>query len=179
MTSTWTTTKTWINNDIVTHTELNDYIGADGNVQYLADNFPKRATLWHEDSIVTAGNAITVVVTADQYYNSRAYQNTAADGDTFTQSVTLAAGTYTMTILGSKGNSRGIIDWTLGGVSIETGQDWYDAAPATYNDVETVTSISVTNPGTYVLRGTVNGKNASSTDYYIVLTKISFKQSSD
>lgn len=177
--ATWTTPQTYTDDTLIDEDDLNEAIGASGDLAYLAENFPKRATLWHEDSTVTSGNGITVAVTADQYYNFRAYQDAAADGDTFTQSVTLAAGTYTMTILGSKGNTRGIIDWTLGGVSIETGQDWYDAAAATYNDVETVTSISVTNPGTYVLQGTVNGKNASSTDHYVVLTKISFKQSSD
>ena len=82
-------------------------------------------------------------------------------------------GTFTVSVLGFTQNICGKVDWTLDGVSVGgtgVGQDWYSAA-TTYNVVKTF-SLTVSSIGYHILRFTVNGKNAGSSNYYIPLTAI-------
>jgi hypothetical protein len=141
--------------------------------------FPKRATMWHDWALATTGNAIAAVNISTQNYALASYQNPPANGDTFTHGCLLAAGTYTLKILGITDPSYGKIDWYLDGVSIATGQDWYSAGALVKNVVKTVANVSVVGSGWHILRGTVNGKNGTSTNYYIALTKYDFIPSAD
>jgi hypothetical protein len=135
--------------------------------------YPTSATLWHDQAKVITGNALLRNLDNNQYFQIYTYQNAAANGDIFEHTVALAAGTYTFEVLGLTANSRGIIDWTLGGSALVTGQDWYSAA-LTYNVIKS-NSVTVATSGVYTLRGTVNGKNASSTAYQMLLTKYWFR----
>lgn len=166
----WTTTpKTWTANELVTATMLNAEL-RDRLLHYY-NNLPYQATLWHQDSIVDSGNAITGTVQTSHAYNMLFYQNTAANGDQWHQDVLLAAGTYTLKLFGATNNNAGKLDLSLGGVAIATGQDWYSAS-LTLNTTKTVTGITVSEGGRLTLQGTVNGKHASSSSYSIYLTKL-------
>lgn len=143
-----------------------------------SNNFPQRATMWHHEATAVTGNPIVIRNAAHAYYHASYRFAGPADGTIFTQSFFLAAGTYDFYILGITYFNRGKIDWSVDGVSIETGQDWYTPG-AGYNVVKTISSVTITGDGYHKLTGTVNGKHTSATDYYIVLTKYWFKKSSD
>lgn len=141
------------------------------------NDFPVRAWLVHRQALVTAGNALRTDVGTSDIGNAVTYQNTAANGDTFTQSVFLRAGTYTFSALGLTGTSEGIIDWYIDNVSFITGQDWY-SSPAVHNVIKTG-SCTVIGDGFHVLKGVINGKNASSSSYYRTLQECWFTPSAD
>lgn len=172
----WTTPRDWTNGEVPDDTIMDAHIKA--NLTYLYDNMPARATLWHADAAVLAGGNITPNQNTSQRHGEYAYQFGAADADSFSGSVVLIAGTYSLRIVGIKLSSAGILDWTLDGASIATGQDWY-AAGTTYNQEVTISGITVTGNGRHTLVGTVNGQNASSSGYDIYLTKYAFIPSAD
>lgn len=132
--------------------------------------YPIAATLWHDDATIITGAALTITQDSAQRYAFWAYQNAPANGDTFEYSFLLAAGTYTLRVLGMTANSRGMIDWKIDGTTVVSGQDWYNGS-LTYNVVKTA-SVTVATDGVHTLRGIVNGKNASSSAYQMLLTKI-------
>lgn len=138
---------------------------------------PVRAEMWHETSLVLTGNALAPGVQTSQEHNIQTFQNTAADGDSFTNSFWIRAGTYTLRLLGVTGNNRGKVDWYIDGSLVASGQDWYSAS-TTFNVVKTVTSLTLTD-GKHTLKGVVNGKNVSSASYFIVLTRMDFVPSAD
>ncbi len=94
---------------------------------------------------------------------------TPADGDSFQQHFFLKAGTYTLWMNGITYTNRGKIDWYIDGALVTTGQDWYSAGIA-YNVIKSV-SVTVVGNGDHILKAVVNGKNASSSAYYYLLTK--------
>lgn len=140
--------------------------------------YPKRATMWHDEALITVGNALNVVHDANQNYGVWSDQNTPSTTDKFTQSFMLQAGTYTFSVLGITGNNYAKLDWYIDGASVVTGEDWYSGS-TTYNVLKTHGSIVVATDGYHTLEGRVNGHNGSSTDYYILLTKYWFTPSAD
>ena len=139
---------------------------------------PTRAVCWHDESIVIIGNPLNPLVDANQVYNFCVYQNAAANGDMFSQSVFLRAGTYTFSVLGETTNASGLADWYLDGSLVVSGQDWYSAG-TTRNVVKSTVSITIASDGYHVLKGTVNGQNGASGGYELRLTKMWFKQTAD
>lgn len=138
---------------------------------------PKRAS-WFFDEATHALN-ITLALSASQMYGMT-WQTAPADandGDTFTFSGYLAAGTYILSVLGNTYSTRGMLDWYIDETRVTAYQDWYSAA-AVYNVIKTA-SITVPTSGYHVLRGKVNSKNAASTDYVISLTKVWLKMAAD
>lgn len=89
---------------------------------------------------------------------------TASDGDYIQWFVNLAAGTYTLTHTYTSASNRGKWDWYLDTTKLGT-IDGYSAGPV-YNVVSTVTNITIAADGNYTLKLLVNGKHASSTEYY-------------
>lgn len=151
-----------------------------GDVGYELDRYehpklyPEQWAHMHHHSKVTNGNAFQVDTQKEQVHNIKTYQETPADGDVFEAKVVLAKGTYTFRVCGITQVDAGIIDWTLDGVSIAAGQDWYGILA--YNTVKTTTTITVAKSGIHTLVGTVNGKNGSSSDFYIVLCEYRFEK---
>jgi hypothetical protein len=141
------------------------------NIKYIAENLPHHITLWHNTSLVTAGNALAGVSAPSQYYYWAWLQNVSADADSFTQSFVCASGTYDVYILCRKTANSGKVDWTLDGVSIDTAMDFYNAATLN-NQILTIADVSISTPGRHKLQATVNGKNASSGGYDVQITKI-------
>ena len=179
---TWTTITTIVQDQVVDIDIMNDEWA--GNIQHVYDSAPKRATMWHSESLVLNGNAIASAVSTSQLHNAYSYQNTGADGDIFTNGCFLAAGTYTLKLLGVTLSAYGKLDWTIkhadavSWTTLATGQDWYSAG-GTYNVVKTISSIVLADPGWYAIKGTVNGKNGSSSGYQISLTNMTMYQAAD
>lgn len=137
----------------------------------------QRATMW-ADEFTPGASCASITTTIDAAQNYAFYSNCAdnADGDDFTTSFSLAAGTYTVYVLGVTFNNRAILDWEVDDVSVETGQDWYSAGVVA-GAVKTF-PITVTD-GYHKLEGIVNGKNASSSAFIVTLTKIWIKPAAD
>lgn len=89
----------------------------------------------------------------------------ADDGDYMEWFVNLAAGTYTLTHIYNQSTDRGIVRWSLDGTSVGT-VDCYGAV-ATFNTVGSITGITVAADGNYTLKGAIDGKNASSSDFFL------------
>lgn len=135
-------------------------------------NLPRRVTLFHEDSIVLSGTALARVINTAQLYNHYAHQNPAANGDSFTQSFLLLAGQYTFRVLGMTSTDFGILDWYLDDTLMISQQDFYSVAGA--NNVVFNATVTVPTSGPHTLRAVVNGKNTSSSNFFIRLTKFAF-----
>jgi len=161
---------------LIRASDHNLYFGE--NIAHLYANLPKRATMWHEESTVVAGNALARTIQTSAAYNYVMAQNTPAINDEFTNSFVVGEGTYTLYLLGATGASDGRVDWYVDDVLVASAQDWYSASPA-YNKLKTVADVVIAEGGYHVLKGIVAGKNASSSNYRLMLTKMWLAQASD
>lgn len=139
-----------------------------------AQVFPQRFSVLFDEvlsyNVSDTPLALTMPIDTLQILNYYCYQTTPNDGDYFTCSFVLKAGTYTCYAIGVTANNRGKIDWSLDGASQTTGQDWYNLTPQ--NNITKSFSLTVLTDGYHVLKGVMNGKNASATNYYWALSKI-------
>lgn len=148
--------------------------------QFIAETsppkYPIRATIWADELLKTNGAAdIYYLHSQDAYYHTR--QSPGTNGDVWTTSFMLAAGTYTLYTLGFTNSNEGKLDYSIDGVSAISGQDWYSAG-ATYMVIKSG-SVTVVGNGRHKLQMTVNGKNGSSSSYYMQLIKFWIVPSSD
>jgi len=95
---------------------------------------------------------------------------THADADEISYNVFLEKGTYTIAILGEKSIDLGIMDIDIDAGNVGT-IDWYNGAQVR-NSWNTVTSVAVATAGVKSLTVRVDGKNASSSDHWLVFTMI-------
>lgn len=144
----------------------------------LSIDYPTGSRMWHDECLITVGNPLSITIDATHRYGWYGFQSTAANGDTFTNRFLLKAGTYTFYALGRKGTGAGKIDWYVDNILIQSAQDWYNAAAAN-NTVLSVSNVIINTSGLHVLKGVVNGKNASSSGFAINLTKYWFVPASD
>lgn len=144
----------------------------------VSATYPKRWTGWHQDSTVLIGNPVSSFIDSSQAYNHYGLMTPSANGDSFTQSIYLVAGTYDFYVLGVTTASSAIVDWYLNGSLIASGQDWYSGATV-YNVEKKTATISVGINENHTLKAVVNGKNAASTGYDLYFTKFSFRQTVD
>src|SRR5438132_1737917 len=119
----WTTPTTRSAGDLITASIWN--VDMVDDVTFLAARMPIRAVMWHDESLVTAGTALSIAVDTAHVYNAQFFQGTPANGDTFTQGFYLKAGTYTFAALGITSTDRGLIDWYIDNVKVVSLQDWY------------------------------------------------------
>jgi hypothetical protein len=132
--------------------------------------YPTRALFSHINSTVIAGNALTQ--NTDVPFLGYAYQSPAANGDSFTQSFMLKAGTYTFRSRGfPDGANRGKIDWSIDGSVVISADNW--ASGTTRRDH----TVTVVGDGRHVLTGTING--STSGNWYMCIYDFSFIPSSD
>jgi hypothetical protein len=136
-----------------------------------------RATMWHDEAFVLSGGAIAIFAPSVNQDYGRAGQSPSVNGDTFTQSLMLKAGTYNFYVLGETASDRGLLDWYIDGVNFATGQDWYSAG-TTVNVIKSALAITVTGTGRHVLKGVVNGKNGASSGFAVLLAKYWIKLAS-
>jgi len=156
----------------------NSAIDLTGNTQiylmptalYYNTNFPKSPTLWHDQAIKTVGGTFVSIAENQQLYNNYTYQDSPADSDEWTHGFNCQAGTYQINLLSLDANDRGKLDLYIDNVLVASGIDFYNAS-ATPNQKHSTSNITIGN-GYHILKGKVNGKNGSSSSYYIALTKI-------
>lgn len=137
-------------------------------------DYPQHATLWHYQARIVAGGAMTNISLADApynltdgFFNLLSYQSTFADADSFEQPVLLAAGDYDFYALGGKNQYGGWLNWYLDDDLFWEAEDFYNAA-VQINVIEH-TTLTIPTDGHHILRGVVNGHNASSAAYFIPL----------
>lgn len=136
---------------------------------------PATASLLFDEATALVGDLVLVGEEATVIGDFQAYTfvmlnaATHADADSFAQSFFLAAGSYTLSVRGLSGSNRAKVDWYIDNVLAVSGQDWYSAS-FVRNVVQTA-SVTVTTDGRHTLKAVVNGKHASSSDYYYALTK--------
>lgn len=121
--------------------------------------------MFHYFSDIISGGSFVIEGTSS-FFGNDCYQGSGGNGDTFEQKFFLAAGTYTLKVYGSQAFNRGIVDWYVDGSIVASGQDWYSAGTSTV--IQTV-SVTIATDGEHTLKGVVNGKNGSSSGYYMAL----------
>ena len=141
-------------------------------VPSVRSDYPKRATMWHENiTIISGSSGIVKLQNGTQMHAIIVYQNPRTDGDAFTQSVFLKAGLYTFQALGRLSTDGGKIDWYIDSTLVISGQDWY-ASITTYNIIYS-DIVPVLFDGYHQIKGVVNGKNASSSSYTMIFINYS------
>jgi hypothetical protein len=140
-------------------------VGTTANFAFDAQ-FPTRATMCHFQSISTSGS-ITLVINTGQINNGFG-QSGGSDGESWSNSFFIKAGTYTLSFLGCTDADAPKIDWTMDGSAISggSGQDWYSVGTV-LNVIKSISNVTLTT-GRHKLVGTVNGRNASNTTNYTV-----------
>lgn len=123
----------------------------------------RKVRIFADEMSGPAGAAVEVDTA--QLYNMRLQITAAnaADGDEYTASFYIDAGTYDIITLGVATSANGKVDTYIDDVLVDTGQDWYSGS-TTQNVKKTVSSIAMTG-GEHTIKVKVNGKHASSTDY--------------
>jgi hypothetical protein len=93
--------------------------------------------------------------------------------DAFSYEFEMAAGTYTMAVMGVRGASSGSVQWSLDGrVLNKDAQDWY-ARGTVRNELVGISGINVAD-GNHVLRANIVGKNAASAGFELNITRVQF-----
>ena len=133
-------------------------------------SYPKTWTMWHDQSKVTNGNAIRKSNNTNQPYGRYADQNTPANGDISENGFYVAAGTYTLKMLIIKETDTGKLDISIDGGSVIGTIDFYGSLA--WGQEVSISSVVISTDGYHKLTMTVNGKNASSSDYHCYITKI-------
>lgn len=119
-------------------------------------------------SSADAYKAFTRIFNASGTLGMHAYQSSPANGDKIIFYFTLQDGEYTFCMIGVKYPDEGKSDLYVDDVKVNgaTPYDWY-AAATTLNQTWTVTGITLTTSGLHKFEIRVNGKNASSSNYFI------------
>jgi hypothetical protein len=131
--------------------------------------YPVAATMWHDQSRVISGNALSIVQDGNQRYAHFAYQSTSSVNDVFETGFVISAGTYTLAALGLADSNCGKPEVFVDGVSVGT-MDFY-AAGTTYNAIKTIANVTLT-AGYHKIEFKCSSKNGASSGFNLPLTKI-------
>lgn len=118
----------------------------------------------------TVGTWVTSISLGNLGQGFRTNTATAAQNDSISYDLALAAGTWTFTLVHGKGTTRGIYTVQIDGVTIGT-IDGYAAAAA--DAISTITGVAVATPGLKRVTLLMATKNPSSTNYAGVPTAMS------
>lgn len=138
------------------------------NMRLSAYGWPQTVMQFAQQFIWSATGAFTNTATQRFGFYFGPTAGNANNGDTIDMSFVIAPGTYTFSYAAVTSGDCGIVDGTLDGVSIFTGDDHYSAVPT--GNVIFSHSITIATGGRHTIRLTVNGKNGSSSDYRVLLT---------
>jgi hypothetical protein len=140
--------------------------------------YPKKAALFHDDMIVLTGAARLISYDSNSAYGQRTDQGGGgANGDSWTNGFVAEAGTYSIRFVFLMLTSNGKLDIYIDNVLKVSGVDFYGGT--NQNQVVTTGTFTIATSGYHVLKGVVNGKNASSSGYRIPLTKYTLSQAAD
>jgi len=112
-----------------------------------------------------------LIINAAYLFCGYIWNSTHTDGDNISYDIYLDAGTYTLCVLHSTINNCGIIDVDIDATEVDS-FDCYSAG-AVVNVKTTQTGIVIASAGRKTLKLRVDGKHASSSDYYAAVNWIS------
>jgi len=141
-----------------------------------------RVSLWHRWTQVTTGNPIGTVFDVSQLWGHYARQNTPADGDDGYQDVWLSAGEYEIRVLYLRSTNSAKLTVVFqyqpdsSQVVAINQADLYGTLA--YNQVVTE-QFTLTESGHYRVYFVANGKNASSSSFFILLTETEIWKTAD
>lgn len=173
--SLWSTPHTFADGEGIGAYKLNRYL-RDPLTHLYAGSGPRRVHLAHEESIVTAGNALSVVRNAGCFNNYYAFQDASADADAWTQSLVLLPGSYYFEITYRSHPDGGIIKLALDEIDFMV-IDTYVASGIPYQ--RNGAYVWVDTADRVVLSGLVTGKAGASGGYNIQISSMSFKPNID
>jgi len=166
----WADQFDWTDGDMVGAFAKNVYV-RDDELHLYHESFPRRVTLWHEASLVTAGNALAAVTGTSYHNNYYIHQNAAANADTFTQSASLAEGEYIMRFTGQTHANGGYLVVRMDGVFI-TSFNFYTAG-STIQPFAGGQAFVVPASKRVTLEFKVEGQDAASGGYDVRISSIS------
>lgn len=115
--------------------------------------------------------------TTNEWFADAFSNSTSADGDGVEYDFYLPAGTYTIYFGTSKNATRGIADFLIDDVEVAS-FDTYASSSTTYQ-IMTQASVNVTTTGAKTLKIVLDGKNASSSDFFLRIGWIGFIRTGD
>ena len=134
-------------------------------------------TFWQIESTKEVGAAFALQMattfTSIPIYGYQYFQNAPAINDQWSQTFSMAAGSYALSAIGLTATNRGIISWYVDGV-LQGTMDYY-ANPGLTNTIKSI-SVTILTTGTHTIRGILASKNASSTDYFCTIQQFWLKQ---
>lgn len=144
---------------VATHAAVGDVHALGGNIVILPAAYS------------SIGQGTWIIITSpDQWRYGSMYNSSHTDGDNISFKVYLPKGTYTLWIMDATTNNEGIADVDINGTEVAS-FDWYSAS-LTNNVIKSQASIAIATTGLYTLKYRVDGKNASSSDYYVGIQQI-------
>jgi hypothetical protein len=156
--------------------ELIDDSGVSTTVK-ISGLYPHFASIWASYFRRAAGSwdwTSGEIATRHFLYSAAWYQYPSANGDAGEISVLLDSGSYDFAVSGATQFNLGKLDWYIDGSLAISGQDWYSAT--NIDAVTKANTITISTAGRHTVKWVVNGKNNSSSDYYIMLTEIGFNK---
>lgn len=138
-----------------------------------AGTFPQEATIWVDQMTTIMGVWGAIALPSQRYLF--AWQNSShANGDELQYPLFMAAGTYTIYFFCATTNDAPLVDVEIDGTPVVTGVDFYSVTATVYNVVLSA-SITIPADGNVTLGLKINGKNGSSSNYYLTLNKLWIK----
>jgi len=162
----------WVKNESPCELWFTDDDGTDAQVQTGASDAGEgHITIEPQNySVVGQGTWATTVETGRLSNNS--LENTSTNnGDNLSYAVYLAAGTYTLRLIGITSNNRGITDIYVDAAEVGS-DDWYSAGEVK-NLVKDTTNIVIATAGLKALKFILDGRNGSAIDYIFTISMIS------
>ena len=139
---------------------------------YTTNHLPQSTMIFAQEFIYSATAGISNDTGQRFGFVRGSTAGAANDADTMDISFVVAAGTYTLVIAGMKVSSAGKTDGYLddSAVASWTADDWYSLLDS--NNALFSHSVTFATGGRHKLRLVVNGKNAASSDYRVLLTDV-------
>lgn len=131
--------------------------------------YPQSAIMFYDQGVMTGG--ATKTLNTGQRYASYAIPTTTTVNNQASYTCMLQKGTYTLDLLYIKSSAGGQVDIFVDGVEVASNIEMY-AAAATYNQVSSTASISVTYNGLHTIILKAGSKHASSSAYATYHTNI-------
>jgi len=134
----------------------------------VAQIFPISAFMFWNQGVITQGNALLYTVEARQAFLQYWNQNAPAINDTIVFDAVLQAGTYDLTMMGTKSNTQGIATWSVDDIEDAQTMDCYNAS-FLYSQQTTI-SVVVPTDGLHYFKCKMKAKHASSSNYNNIAT---------
>lgn len=158
--------------ETITTSVTDDFVFPGGVIEADVE-LPTRATMFMNEAIALVGGWATSQNNS-QTYDYYLTNGSDANGDSFSLSFFIAAGAYTLNVLGLTIGGCAMADWYIDDLLVVTGQDWYSAGPV-WNVIK-FDAVNVLWDGYHTLKCVINGRNASAVAWHLDLTKVWLKQ---